>query len=112
MDPPLNEPPPTFAGLANLSGEKLQVLQNTLSSILASPAAEAVYTQLIDGRPTWQSSLHPPEPRNEVTTNSDQSNPSEWARKLYQTFRGSLKLQLLKVDINVYRFVLVFSRRY
>ena len=88
MNSRVNEQP-MFAGLANLKSEKLQELQNTLAPILASSAAEGVYAQLIDGRPTGQ---------QEAT---DQSNPSDSAIQLYQNVRASLKLQLLKIDMNV-----------
>ena len=101
MDPRLNEQP-TFGGLANLSSEKLQELQNTLTSILASPAAEGVYAQIIDGKLTCQPSMNHPGYRHDATANSDQLNPSHSAIQLYQNVRTSLQLQLLKVDMNVY----------
>ena len=99
MNPRLKEQP-SFAGIASLSGEKLQVLQSTLNSILASPAAEEVYAQLINGKRTQQ--LHPLESRDEVATHSDSSISSDSAIQLYRNIRRSLKLQLLKVDMNVY----------
>ena len=111
MNPRLNEQP-LFAGIASLSGEKLQMLQSTLTSILASPAAEDVYAQLINGKSTQQSSMHPLESRDEVATHSDSSKSGDSAIQLYRNIRRSLKLQLLKVDNNVYLAVVIFPCRH
>lgn len=106
--------PCTFADLPNLKSEKLQELQNILASILVSPAAESVYAQLIDGKPTWQSSADHPRSHHEAAINSDQSNPSNCAIQQYQSLRTSMEsiMLLLKIDVNVYLSLNEFLGRY
>ena len=101
---------PIFADLANLSNEKLQQLESTVKFILASPAAQNIYAQLIDGRRTWQSYTDP-ETRGfcyKATPSSDHPNPSNDAMRLYEEIRTALTLQGLKVDIKA---DILFSNR-
>ena len=92
---------PTFADLANLSSDKFQQLESNLAFILASPAAQDTYAQLIDGRPTWQSYVRDAGFPNEVTVVSDRPNPSDEAIQQYEEIRASLTLHAIKMDINV-----------
>ena len=100
MDSPV-EKLPTFADLTNLSSDKFQQLESTLAFILASPAAQDTYAQLIDGKPTWQSYANNPGFPNEVTIVSDHPNPSDEALQQYEEIRAGLTLHAIKMDINV-----------
>lgn len=100
MDSPADKLP-TFADLANLSIDKFQQLESTLASILASPAAQDAYAQLIDGTPTWQSYVNDSGLANEVTIVSDHPNPSDEAIQQYEEIRAGLTLHAVKMDINV-----------
>ena len=100
MDSPVDELP-TFADLANLSTDKFQQLESTLQSILASPAAQDAYAQLIDGRPTWQSYVMNCGFPQEFTVVSDHPNPSNEAIQQYEKIRAGLILHAVKMDIKV-----------
>ena len=100
MDSPVDKLP-TFADLANLSTDKFQHLESTLAFILASPAAQDTYAQLIDGIPTRQSYVKDPGFPNEVTIVSDRPNPSDEAIQQYKEIRAGLTLDAVKMDINV-----------
>ena len=100
MDSPVDKMP-TFADLANLSTDKFQQLESTLASILASPAAQDTYAQLIDGRPTWQSYVRDPGFPDEFIIVSDHPNSSDEAKQQYEEIRAGLTLHAIKVDINV-----------
>ena len=94
---------PRFADLANLSNEKLQPLETILARILASPKAQDIYAQIIDGRATWQSYIDPNTKGfpKETTIVSDHPNPSEEASQLYEKIRRVFTPQALRVDIQV-----------
>lgn len=94
---------PRFADLANLSNEKLQPLETILARILASPKAQDIYAQIIDGRATWQSYIDPSTKgfRKETTIVSDHPNPSKEAMQLYDEIRTVFTPQALRVDIQV-----------
>ena len=100
MDSPVDRIP-TFADLANLSADKYQHLESTLSFILASPAAQDTYAQLIDGRPTWQSYVRDSGFPDEVTIVSDHPTPSDKAIQQYEEIRTALTLHAIKMDVNV-----------
>ena len=100
MDSPVVKMP-TFADLANLDTDKFQQLESTLAFILALPAAQDTYAQLIDGTPTWQSYVRDPGFPDEITIVSDRPNPSDEAIQQYEEIRTGLTLHAIKMDVNV-----------
>lgn len=88
-----------FSDLSNISPEKLQLLRNVLSAILALPIARDTYAQIIEGRPTQPSFKKNYHAMLEYSTVSEATEPSSEAIRHFEDVRRSFTPAVLAVNL-------------
>lgn len=92
-----------FADFADLSTEKLEIIERTLRAILYSPVAEETFAQIVDAKPTRPSFFRNYGGREFMSNSnvSDLERPREEAIRFFHEIRANFSLLSLKIDAKV-----------
>ena len=91
--------------LLGLEPSKWMCLESILTTILASTAAEEIFAQVIEGRPTRLPDLVNYDFEAINNNIKDQAEPSEQSIQTFKEVRACLTPQILKLDVTVCIFL-------